>query len=114
MGPDSGVDDSAIGTRSRYGNRAAIIDNWSPGYCCPASNTRGMITAMLGKCANPECNCEFKRLGTGRIYSLQVRDPERWGLPAHMKQKVVWLCAKCNYMKEVRFDCENGQVLLVN
>ncbi len=69
---------------------------------------------MLGKCANPECHSEFKRLGEGRIYTLQVSDPQRWGLPAHVKQKVVWLCARCDHHKKVRFDREHCQVLLVN
>jgi hypothetical protein len=73
-----------------------------------------MITAMLGKCANPECNCEFRRLGTGRIYTLLVRDPRRWGLPVNVKQKVVWLCARCDHQKKIRFDHEQGQVLVVN
>jgi len=69
---------------------------------------------MLGKCANPECRCEFKRMGTGRIYTLQVKDPERWGLPTHAKQKVVWLCAKCDHYKKIKFDHEQAQVLLIN
>lgn len=69
---------------------------------------------MLGKCANPECKCEFKRLGTGRIYTLQVTDPKLWGLPSSVKQKVVWLCAKCDHHKKVLFDHSSGQVLVVN
>jgi hypothetical protein len=69
---------------------------------------------MLGKCANPECRCEFKRMGTGRIYTLHVSDPQRWGLPAHTKQKVVWLCAKCDHHKKVQFDHEHAQVLVIN
>ncbi len=73
-----------------------------------------MITAMLGKCANPECGCQFKRMGTGRIYTLQVSDPKRWGLPEHVKQKVVWLCAECDRHKKVRFDHERCRVLVVN
>ena len=73
-----------------------------------------MISAMLGKCANPDCGCEFKRMGTGRIYTLQVKDPGRWGLPENVKQKVVWLCAKCDHYKKVRFDHERCQVLVVN
>jgi hypothetical protein len=73
-----------------------------------------MINAMLGKCANPECHCEFKRLGTGRIYTLQVTEPLRWGLPSYVKQKVVWLCAKCDHHKKVQFDHQSGQVLVIN
>ncbi len=73
-----------------------------------------MINVMLRKCANPNCGCEFKRLGTGRIYTLQVRDPRSWGLPEHVKQKVVWLCDECDRYKKIRFDHEHCQVLVVN
>ncbi len=69
---------------------------------------------MLGKCANPDCDSEFKRLGTGRIYTLLVRNPQRWGLPEHVKQKVVWLCDECDHDKKIRFDQEHCQVLVVN
>lgn len=73
-----------------------------------------MRTPALGKCASPSCKAEFKRLGTGKIYTLPVTDPELWGLPEHIKQKVVWLCSKCARSKEVQFDSEHHQVLLVN
>jgi hypothetical protein len=69
---------------------------------------------MLGKCANPDCGSEFKRLGTGRIYTLLVRNPQEWGLPDHVKQKVVWLCDECDHYKKIRFDQEHCQVLVVN
>jgi len=65
------------------------------------------------KCANPECPAEFKRLGTGRIYTLQVTKPQAWGLPAHIKQKVAWLCQRCALDYEVEFDRQNCQVSLV-
>jgi len=69
---------------------------------------------MLGKCANPNCGSEFKRLGTGRIYTLLVRNPRMWGLPENVRQKVVWLCGKCDYHKKIRFDQERCEVLVVN
>ncbi len=61
-------------------------------------------TAGQRKCANPECHAEFKRLGTGKIYSLPVTQSQAWGLPADVKQKVVWLCSKCAASKDVEFD----------
>jgi len=73
-----------------------------------------MPAAELGKCANPECNAEFKRLGTGKIYTLPVSDPQAWGLPPHNKQKVVWLCSKCAATRQVEFDRQHCQVLLVD
>jgi len=72
-----------------------------------------MPAAVLGKCANPECKAEFKRLGTGTIYTLQVNRPQEWGLPPHVRQKVVWLCAKCAATKRVEFDQKHCQVRIV-
>jgi hypothetical protein len=73
-----------------------------------------MPAAELGKCANPECRAEFKRLGNGKIYTLPVRRPQDWGLPPQSRQKVVWLCARCALSKRVEFDLEHGQVLVVS
>jgi len=72
-----------------------------------------MRAPALGKCANPECKAEFKRLGTGKIYTLPVTEPQAWGLPANVKQKVVWLCSKCAMTRQVEFDQEHCQVLIV-
>lgn len=69
---------------------------------------------MLGKCANPDCNAEFKRLGSGKIFTQGVSDPEAWGLPHNIRQKVVWLCSNCAMTKDVRFDQEHCQVVIVN
>lgn len=72
-----------------------------------------MGASGLGKCANPDCHAEFKRLGTGKIYTLPVTSPQAWGLPPNVKQKVVWLCAHCALTREVEFDKQHCQVLLV-
>lgn len=72
-----------------------------------------MSAPVLGKCANPECKTEFKRLGTGKIYTLAVDHPESWGLPSHIRQKVVWLCAKCAANSHVEFDQKQCQVRIV-
>jgi hypothetical protein len=68
----------------------------------------------LGKCANPECKAEFKRLGTGKIFSAPVEQPQAWGLPPNIKQKVVWLCARCAMTRQVKFDQQHCQVLIVS
>ena len=73
-----------------------------------------MRVATLGKCVNPECRAEFKRLGTGKIYSSPVTEPQAWGLPPHVRQKVVWLCAKCAMTNRVEFDEQRCQVLVVS
>jgi hypothetical protein len=72
-----------------------------------------MHASTLQKCANPECKAEFKRLGSGKLYTLAVTRPQAWGLPARIKQKVVWLCSRCALTREVEFDEQHGQVLLV-
>lgn len=71
-----------------------------------------MAISAVGKCANPGCKAEFKRLGTGRIYSFHVTRPLAWGLPPDVKQKVVWLCSKCARSKQVEFDSQRCQVLV--
>jgi len=72
-----------------------------------------MPAAKVKNCANPECNAEFRRLGTGKLYILHVTHPQAWGLPPHAKQKVVWLCSRCAQTQEVEFDKQHCQVLLV-
>lgn len=72
-----------------------------------------MLPPGLGKCVNSDCKAEFKRLGTGKIYTLPVTQPQAWGLPANIKQKVVWLCSKCAMTREVQFDQDHHQVLVV-
>ena len=73
-----------------------------------------MPASELGKCANPDCDAEFKRLGVGRIYTLPVNRPQAWGLPPHVKQKVVWLCSKCATTKHIEFDQQRCKVLIVS
>jgi hypothetical protein len=72
-----------------------------------------MRPSHIGKCANPHCHAEFKRLGTGNIYTLPVSQPSAWGLPPNIQQKVVWLCAECAVTNEVEFDREHFQVQVV-
>ena len=43
--------------------------------------TLAMAASVVGKCVNPGCEAEFKRLGTGKIYSFPVDKPLAWGLP---------------------------------
>lgn len=73
-----------------------------------------MRASGLGKCVNPGCRADFKRLGTGKIFSSPIKQPQAWGLPSHIRQKVVWLCAKCAANHKVVFDQQRCQVLVVN
>lgn len=79
-----------------------------------ASNLTGMRPPHIGKCANPDCRTEFKRLGTGKIYSWPVTQPQAWGLPPNVKQKAVWLCAKCASGNDVEFDQQHFQVHVIS
>lgn len=73
------------------------------------SNTSGLDT-----CANSACNQAFRRLGDGKLYVFTVDDPEKWGLPVHLKQKVVWLCSACSTLMYVRLDRRRHRVQVVH
>ena len=73
-----------------------------------------MRAARVERCVNPQCEAEFKRLGTGKLYTLPVSRPQAWGLPAHVKQMVVWLCSKCAVTREVEFDTQRCEVVIVS
>lgn len=66
----------------------------------------------VSTCANHACGAAFARLGEGELFAFAVRDPERLGLPKNLKQKVLWLCAKCSDAYTVDFDEEAGEVHL--
>lgn len=68
----------------------------------------------LDKCACPQCTSKFKRLGTGKIFSLHVNNPESWGLAPDARQIVVWLCSKCVLRNDVKFDRQHHQVLVTS
>lgn len=65
-------------------------------------------------CANSKCHEQFRRLGDGKLYAFTVDDPQNWGLPAHLKQKVVWLCSACADLMYVRLDRRHHRVQLVH
>jgi hypothetical protein len=67
----------------------------------------------VAKCANLECNRRFHRLGEGKIWAFPVEDPKPWGLPAHLRQKVVWLCDECAELMYVRLDRKHHAIHLV-
>jgi hypothetical protein len=58
----------------------------------------------VSQCANPECDRHFRRLGEGKLWVFPIFDPKPWGLPAHLRQKVVWLCDECAEEMYVRID----------
>jgi len=58
----------------------------------------------VSKCAKPGCDSKFVRLGDGELFVFAITDPKAWGLPLHIKQKVLWLCDGCCEKYYVRFD----------
>lgn len=65
-------------------------------------------------CANSNCNAHLHRMGDGKLYAFPVDDPKSWGLPPHLKQKVVWLCGECAGNMYVRLDRRHHRVQLVH
>ena len=72
-----------------------------------------MRASRVELCANPNCKAEFKRLGTGKLYTFHIARSPASDRPANVKQKVVWLCSHCARTLEVEFDKQHCQVLLV-
>ena len=75
--------------------------------CLPETTLGALSLAhipQVGTCANPRCTAKFRRLGEGRISVISTDDPEAWGLPEHIKQKVVWLCDECSSLLDIRVD----------
>jgi len=72
-----------------------------------------MCASHIEKCANPDCHAQFRRLGAGKLYTLHVNRPQAWGLPPNVRQKVVWLCGRCAQTREVEFDTQHCQVLVI-
>lgn len=68
----------------------------------------------INTCANPDCEAVFLRLGEGCLSVLPVQDSAEWGLPEHVKQKVVWICDRCSSRYYVRLDRKHHVVQLVN
>lgn len=67
---------------------------------------RAMVSASLSKCANPECETPFRKLGEGKLY---VRRPEKGAA----QQKALWLCAACVEVFDLRYDRRKQEFVLV-
>jgi hypothetical protein len=70
-------------------------------------------TASIAQCANPGCSRRFEKFGVGQLFVFPISDPVEWGLPAHAKQKVVWLCSVCSKQMQVRLNRRKRVVQLV-
>ena len=43
-----------------------------------------------------------------------IDQPQLWDLPADSKQKVVWLCARCSLLLDVRADHHRHVIQLIH
>lgn len=80
----------------------------------PARQSEKPPVSDVTTCINPDCNNKFLRLGKGHLSAYDVKDPAAWGLPPHVKQKVVWICEECSRTYYVRLDRRHYVVRLVH
>jgi len=80
----------------------------APGTKRLANEEKKMVNANVSKCANPQCEQEFKKLGDGKLF---VRRAEKGDKEA--KQKALWLCADCSLQFDLRYDRRQQQYHLV-
>jgi hypothetical protein len=68
---------------------------------------------MVAKCANPECNCEFRELSKGRLFLLPPshdESPSTWRVK-RLTDHCYWLCPKCATALLIRRG-ESGVVVI--
>jgi hypothetical protein len=65
-------------------------------------------TTNVSRCANPQCEQEFKKLGEGKLY---VRRAERGD--KDLTQKALWLCPVCAELFDLRYDKRKQEYSLV-
>lgn len=57
-----------------------------------------MKNASVSKCANPQCEREFKRLHEGKLYVCPDRKNK------NRAQRALWLCPVCSRQFELHYD----------
>jgi hypothetical protein len=64
----------------------------------PLCDRAAKEASMVAKCANPECNCEFRELSEGRLFLLPpTHDSSGWtGSAGRLSDHCYWLCPECN------------------
>lgn len=76
---------------------------------------------MIQKCANPQCEAEFRYASRGRVFSFELRNPKP---PCHDVPRAIcermpsyaivhfWLCECCCSMFKLQFAIETGLSLV--
>jgi len=72
---------------------------------------------MIHKCANPECDVEFRYVSRGRLFSFELRHPTAPGRdvptavcerkPSHATIHF-WLCENCSSKLSLHFTMKTG------
>jgi hypothetical protein len=65
-----------------------------------------MVDASVSKCANPECEQKFRKLGEGKLYVRRLEQGET-------RQKALWLCSECAGQFDLRYDRRKQEFHLV-
>lgn len=55
--------------------------------------------ANVSRCANPQCDHEFKRLGEGKLFVRSSGESNNG-----LTQKALWLCPECAQQFDLRYD----------
>ena len=75
---------------------------------------------MTAKCANPQCSVPFYRLGGGKLFRFEVREPSEpcrdipqtiCGMKSGHASVFFWLCGKCRLTMTLKFDCVGGLIV---
>ncbi len=67
-----------------------------------------MKNADVSKCANPQCDRVFKRLGEGKLFVRAAEMSE-----SGATQKTLWLCELCSKQFDLRFDRRQKEFRMV-
>jgi hypothetical protein len=72
---------------------------------------------MIQKCANPECEAEFRYISRGRLFSFELRNPTApcRDVPRAICEKKpshatihFWLCENCSSKLKLHFTMKTG------
>ncbi len=66
-----------------------------------------MIQSQVSQCAAPACECNWHRMGEGKLFVFHVKEAGT----AVRETKIVWLCENCFDSWEVSLD-KNGRIVL--
>jgi hypothetical protein len=67
-----------------------------------------MKNAGVSKCANPQCEQEFKRLDEGKLYVRRSQKNVNG-----LAQRALWLCPACSKQFELRYDRQKHEYHMI-